>query len=355
MNAELSKLLQLFADGGAEGGAAAGTGQQGTVEQTADDGQMEYADRLRALGVPEDKIRGKRAKGEARTKAAGQAATEQAGPGQDAAAAQTNGAQEENQAEQAEPGRNGAQPSGKPSFDELMQDPEYNQQMQQVVRKRLKNSQAAQQDLDKLAPALELLAGQYGLDVHAQGFDLQQLADAVTSDAKFYEEKAAQLGTTVETAMRVDRMEREAAERKRQDERNLEQQRMQRHYMSLQQQAQQMRELFPGFDLQQELRNPVFARMTAPDINLPVRDAYYAVHREQLQAASMQVAAQKTAQKLSNAIASGQARPAENGTTQQPASTSTLDYRNMTRQQRDALKQQIRRAAARGEKVYPGR
>jgi hypothetical protein len=33
---------------------------------------------------------------------------------------------------------------------------------------------------------------------------------------------------------------------------------------------------------------------------------------------------------------------------------STFDYRNASREQREALKQRIRQAAARGEKLYPG-
>ena len=153
--------------------------------------------------------------------------------------------------------------------------------------------------------------------------------------------------------MRVDRMERQAEAARRQAEQGLEQQRLQQHFLRLQQQAEQMRQLFPGFDLQAELDNPVFARMTSPEINLPVQDAYYAVYRQQLQQTAMEVAAQKTAQKMSNAIAAGQRQPVENGLGQQPATQAALDYRSMTKQQREMLKQQIRQAAARGEKLYP--
>jgi hypothetical protein len=68
----------------------------------------------------------------------------------------------------------------------------------------------------------------------------------------------------------------------------------------------------------------------------------------------MQVVAQKTAQKISNAIQSGSRRPDEAGISSQAPSVTTFNYRNASIEQRNALKQRIRDAAARGEKLYPG-
>ena len=96
--------------------------------------------------------------------------------------------------------------------------------------------------------------------------------------------------------------------------------------------------------------------MTAPGTGLmSVEDAYRAVHRKEIEAAQSQVIAQRTAQKISNAIQAGSRRPDENGTSGQSASVTTFDYSKASKAQRDALKQQIRAAAARGEKLYPGR
>ena len=111
-----------------------------------------------------------------------------------------------------------------------------------------------------------------------------------------------------------------------------------------------------SFDLRKELQNPVFARMTAPGTGImSVEDAYRAVHRKEIEAAQSQVIAQQTAQKISNAIQAGSRRPDENGTSGQSPSVTTFDYSKASKAQRDALKQQIRAAAARGEKLYPGR
>ena len=68
----------------------------------------------------------------------------------------------------------------------------------------------------------------------------------------------------------------------------------------------------------------------------------------------MQVTAQKTAEKISNAIASGSRRPNESGTSSQAPSVSTFDYAKASPEQREAFKKDLRARMARGEKVYPG-
>jgi hypothetical protein len=115
-----------------------------------------------------------------------------------------------------------------------------------------------------------------------------------------------------------------------------------------------MKKVFPKFELRAELQNPYFAKMTAPNIGMSVEDAYYAVHRKEIQAAAMQVTAQKTAQKLSNSIQAGGRRPNENGASGQAPSVTSFNYKNASREQREALKRRIYEAAASGRKIFPG-
>ena len=126
------------------------------------------------------------------------------------------------------------------------------------------------------------------------------------------------------------------------------------HLRTLEQQAEAMKALFPGFDLRSALDDPAFARMTAPDVGISVEDAFYALHRSEIQSAAMQVAAQRTAQMISDSIRSGKLRPSENGSQPQGAGIIGFDYRAATPAQRSALKKRIRDAASRGEKLYPG-
>ena len=188
-----------------------------------------------------------------------------------------------------------------------------------------------------------------------ENLDYDALAQAVNNDKQYYEDKAIEMGVSTETAMEVDQKERTRARQEKEEARTLEQQRIAEHIQKLEQQGEAMKATFPNFDLRKELQNPAFARMTSPNVGVSVEDAYYAVHRREIQAAAMQVTAQKTAQKISNSIQAGQRRPVENGTSGQAASVTTFDYSKASKAERDALKQRIREAAARGEKIYPGR
>jgi hypothetical protein len=162
------------------------------------------------------------------------------------------------------------------------------------------------------------------------------------------------MGVPVETAMKIDKEERETARKQAQEQRTLQEQKFQEHIEKLEQQGENLKKVFPSFDLRTELKNPTFARLTAPGVGLSVEDAYYAVHRNEIQAASMQAVAQKTAQKISNAIQSGSRRPDESGMSSQAASVNTFNYAKADPGQRAAFKKSLRDAWARGEKVYPG-
>ena len=330
--------LQLFAGEGAGDGGGEGAA---TGVEAVDPGQQ----RLLELGVPADKIR-KRANRSAAKQPVGVAN----------AAPKAQEAQQTNeQAAAADPTEEKKTDApARMSWDEIMKDPEYNKQMQATIRARLKTAGAAEESMAKLAPALEVLARKHGQD--PANPDYEALAKAINDEDAFYEDKALEMGVSVETAKRLDQQQRDTARQQREEARTLEQQQFQQHFAKLEQQGEALKKLFPSFDLRTELQNPVFARMTAPGTGLmSVEDAYRAVHRKEIEAAQSQVIAQRTAEKMSNAIQAGARRPDENGTSGQSASVTTFDYSKASKAERDALKRQIYAAAARGEKLYPGR
>lgn len=310
--------LQLFADGG-EGGATATGETTGAADQ--------YTSNLEALGVPRDKIRAKPP-----VKEVQKAPQEE----QQAAAATTE--------------------QKRLTWDEIKKDEEYNKHIQNIVSERVKETKAAQaaaeDKLEKLKPALEVMTRKYGLNM--DDLDYGALATAVSEDTAYYEDKAMEMGVSVETAKHIDQLERENARRQAEDAKTAEQRQMQEHFRKLSEQAQALKAVFPSFDLMTEMQNPAFARMTAPNIGISVEDAYYACHRNEIQAASMSVAANKTAENISKTIQAGQKRPVENGTSAQAPSLTTINWRNASKEQRAAKKAEILAAAARGEKLYPG-
>ena len=210
-----------------------------------------------------------------------------------------------------------AQTPGRMTWEQIKADPEYSAHMQAMVRERVKKLRQAQEDLETLSPALTHLARKLGMD--GENLDYHALTEAITGD-----------GTG----------DREAAFRQ--------------HFASLVAESQGLGERYPGFDLQREMENPKFRKLTAPGMGVSVEEAYYLVHRREIEEAALQVAAQRTALRISHAIRAGGTRPEENGTSAQGPSVSAFDYRAASREQREALKARIRSAGARGEKIYPG-
>ena len=340
MNELLKLNLQLF---GGEGAGASGAGEGGGDAASGDNATVDAGQRLRELGVPDGLIRrrakytAKPAEGVAKTAPKADEATEN----NEQAAAADNPAEDKK-----------TDAATRMSWDEIMADPEYNKQMQNLIRTRLKSAKGAEEQLGKVTPTLELLARKYNLDPN--NIDYEALNKAVSDDDAYYEDKALSMGVSVETAKKIDQQERETARAQREEARNLEEQKLRNHYTSLEQQGEAMKKVFPNFDLQTELKNPAFLRMTSPNVGISVEDAYYAVHRNEIQAAGMKAAAQITRQKISNSIQAGRGRPDEAGAGSQAPSVTTFNYRNASRDQREAFKKELRERWAHGEKVRPG-
>ena len=321
--------LQLFAegDGGGEGAA--------TGVEAVDPGQQ----RLLELGVPADKLRNRAKKAPAKMPegAVSSPATEQ---------------KQEEQVAAAEPTEEKPDAPARMSWEDIMKDPEYNKQMQAVVQSRLRSAKGAEEALQKMTPAFEVLARKHGLDPN--NIDYEALAKKIDDDEQYYEDKALEMGVSIEEAKKLDQKHRNEVRQQRQEAMTLEQKKIQDHIMSLERQAEEMKKVFPKFDLRTELKNPVFARMTAPNSGLTLEDAYYAIHRKELQTAAMHATANATRQQISNAIQANGRRPQENGTSGQAPSVTHFDYSKASKEQRQALKDFIKSEARQGRKVYPG-
>lgn len=339
MRLNLKKLfnLQLFAEGegGGEAAAAGDSAGAATGSTVADAGSQ----RLMDLGVPENLAK----KHEAIRKKRG--ITQPVSAQQ--AAVQTAEAVEEQPTE--------AQPTAEPTepetpkrltWEEIKADPEYQaeyqKEMQKTVNGRLKQSKAAEEMLGKVKPALEVLAGYYKMDgSDLDKMDLDAFVKAVTEDRTYYEDRSVAEGKSVEVVMEEAAQARKA--------RDVREENLRRHYVSLREQETRLRQTYPNFDLNVEMQNPAFARMTAPGSLLTLEQAYNAVHHSEIVAAAQERAKKEAAEALSKSVQAGQARPQEAGRSAAPAPVPTEDVRS--KEYRDRIKRQMREAEARGQYV----
>lgn len=322
--------LQFFADGAAAGGEG-GEGSASGVDSAAA-GQKA----LEGLGVPADR-REKWAKSKVRKDIP--TATVQ----------QDNGT-----AEQA--AGDADQSGGRPSWDDIISDPEYKQafdsQVQGIVRQRLAKTTQMQETFNKLQPALEFLATKYNLPV--ENLDYDKLVSAIQSDDSIVERFADERGTDLETA-RADLKDKLELERLRRESRiSMDRQTIEAHINKLHQQAEEVRQFDPNFDVDREIaENAVFARMTSPQIGMSVADAYFACHRKEILAQRDQAQAQQAIAAVANTIRANQSRPKENGAAM-PSSVTAKSYKDMTPSERAAFKKKLSMEWARGNKPVVG-
>lgn len=315
--------LQLFADGGA--GAAGGDG--GAAAVGGDTTGVNAPD----AGVP-DRAKRRKENPLANVRYGRQP---EAAPSQDA----TGMEQAANTREEGQQRR---------SFKELIEGEykdEYGEHVQNVIRQRFKTNAENEEKLGKMLPIMEMLGKKYDIDPT----DIDQIAKIVGDDDDLYEEEAMQRGMSVESLKMVKQMERENQQLKEREQQSIQEQQLRSHFNKLAQQAEQAKQLYPGLDLQKEMQNPTFARLTSPGVGIDVRTAYEVVHREEMRGAEMQYAAQKTAEQMANAIRSGSMRPAENGLQgSQGSGAVKADPRSLTKADHEEIKRRVRR----GDKIY---
>lgn len=155
---------------------------------------------------------------------------------------------------------------------------------------------------------------------------------------------------SVEQLKAFKKMERENADLKAQFEAQKQKENTDRAVAELMKQGDELKKVYPGFDLANELNNPQFFSLI--NNNIDVRTAYEVIHKDEIIPAAMQFAVSSTKQKIANNImAGGSSRPEENGLSAASSVISTSDVSQLTKAQREEL---IKRAAA-GERITFGR
>ena len=322
------KWLQFFADGGASGGDG-GSGGAGTGVTSADAGQntgVQAADagrRLEDLGVPPEKAEKFRQR-MAKKKGSGERiAASLSAPRNDSAAEQN--------------ANNAVTPNM--DFDTFMKIPENQQRLQSMMAERGKAAteakNAAQEQLGKLAPLLELLGSRYSVEAKDGQFDLDAIIQAATDDDLFFEDRALERGENVEKT----KSEWRKAQAREAQEKQQREQMLQQRFMEMQQQVPDVLKEYPNFDLRTELGNPEFVHLVHSTglggMGWDLRRAFRAVHQDEIEKSVAEAAARQSMTDAARVVQSGQARPRENGSST-AAVSATPNLKAMSHEERIA-------------------
>ena len=218
----------------------------------------------------------------------------------------------------------------------------YDKRVQETVQKRLKGAKENEERLNAMNPLLDILSARYGVD----GSDTAALVKALEADNSFFEQAAMEKNMDTQQYREMMLMKSENARLRKQNEETTRQEQLNRQYAVWEQQAAEAKNLYPNLDLNVESQNPQFRQLLFAGID--VGTAYMAIHKDDVMASAMQHTAKTVEQKLANKIAAGNSRPAENGTSGQSAAVIKDDPSKWTKADRE----EVRRRAARGEKIY---
>lgn len=210
------------------------------------------------------------------------------------------------------------------TFEELIKSDDYKDEakafMDKAFERRMRKSQETNSKLEaenlKMRAILEMGNTRYGLNPESDTY-LDDYAAKMQGDTKLYEEEALEAGMKVEDYMKLKQAEQVLAQNKR-DEANRELNEMvNRHIAKLSNEAEALTAEFPNFDMGAEMQNSKFKHLVDPPelggSGLSVKDAFFAVHHNEIMKTYAQTAVNQATTQVANTIKANKARPTENG------------------------------------------
>ena len=218
----------------------------------------------------------------------------------------------------------------------------YGQKVSDAIQSRFKNHSDLQGQVDQIRQAFDPVYQLYDVK---QG-DIEGLVNAIVNDEGMYTRGAERAGLDVQQYKENLKLRAEAERGRQISEAYERQQRQNEMFQMWEEQAAQLQQAFPNFDLGLEIQNnKQFAR--GLDSGLDVQTAFAAAHMDEILQGSTASAQRTATQQVVNTIRSRAMRPAEAGLQHSPAIVRKSDPSKLTN---DDLDEIMRRVEA-GESV----
>lgn len=217
----------------------------------------------------------------------------------------------------------------------------YDARVQDIVHRRLGDTQQLRGQMEAVSPILEALAQKYGVDAG----DPAAIAAAVEKDDAYWEEAAEEAGMSVDQYRRFKAMERQNAQFQSMMQKQQARQETGRIMQQWAQQGEALREVYPGFDFEAEAQNPEFLKLLSN--NVDVKTAYEVLHMDDIKTGVAATTAKAAERNVTETIRAKGMRPAENGAAPGSGVLVKNDVSKLTK----ADRAEIARRVARGEKI----
>ena len=218
------------------------------------------------------------------------------------------------------------------SYADLIKSDDYKEEheayMQKTINDRLKKYKGIEENLGKHKAILDTVAQKYGVSPDDENF-LETLSKKVEADDSYYEDYAMEHDISTEEARNIVAMERKARMFDAQQEEQARQEQARQQIMVLRQNAEKTKAQFPDFDLDTEMQNEQFRRLCAAT-NGDTTAAFKACHHDEIIANTMRVASKQIQSQVSQAVVSNKSRPIENGISSQAPSVVQQNFKGMS-------------------------
>ena len=215
----------------------------------------------------------------------------------------------------------------------------YGQRVKSAIMDRLKNQSDARAEMDSWRPVID------ALKKRSEVTDDQEFRDMILNDESDLEQEAEERGMTAEALKELKAIEAENAQYKAEKE----QAENRAHFQKLYDQCEELKKVYPSIDFFAEMQNPDILKWTHPSVGMSFKQAYLAVHGEELQTQAVAYGMNRTREQMAQTIQAQRARPAEgamSGKSQAAAAEPKLNPANMTPQERKKFKDYVKRYGA---------
>ena len=210
----------------------------------------------------------------------------------------------------------------------------YGRDVQGAISQRFKNQQDATAALNGLEPALAVLRERAGVQSN------EELVKQIMDDDSLYEEEAAEAGMTTPAYKQFLQLQQERDEAIAREQQTIEDQMQRQHFAKLCQQAEEFKKELPSFDLMEQINNdPKFVQLTLPEVGLSVKQAFIALHHDEIMPQAMIAGMERAKDQLGQTIQAQRQRPVEGAMKSRGAQAAdfNMDPRAMTLPERKKI------------------
>jgi len=221
----------------------------------------------------------------------------------------------------------------------------FGERVQRIIDERFKGVKGLEERVESMAPLMDMLASRYNVKAD----DVPALLKALEQDSGFYEQEAMEKGMTVEQLREFKQMERENARFREMLNRQRQQEEANRTYGEWMRQGEELKGIYPGFDMAAEARHPETGQQFLALLknHVPIRTAYEVIHKDEIMGGAMHYTAQQVRKQTVDDIRTRGLRPEENGAGGQGPAQVKADVRSLTKEDR----REIERRVMRGERI----